>query len=82
MKLLMSMEKWRSHLLPTTDLLLWDVKDPTSPLEKKGVVEPGEVANLYGLWDWVGMVPLAWDLNPIRANSHWAGLCPEKLVNK
>ena len=28
-----------------TDLLMWDVK------------EPGGVANLYGLWDWVGMAP-------------------------
>ena len=24
---------------------------------------------------------LAWDLNPVRAHSLWAGLCPEKLVN-
>ena len=25
---------------------------------------------------------LAWDLSPIRSYSLWAGLCPEKLVNR
>ena len=50
-----------------------------------GVVDPGGVGNLYGLWDWVGMAPrwhLEWDLSPVCAHSLWAGPCPEKLVNK
>ena len=41
--------------------------------KRVGNVDPGGVANLYGLWDWVGMASL-W------AYSLWAGLCPEKLV--
>ena len=44
------------------------VKEPTSLFS---------VANLYGLWDWVGMAP-----HPVRAHSLWAGVCPEKLANK
>ena len=30
------------------------------------------------VWPW----HLAWDLSPVRAHSLWAGLCPEKLLNK
>ena len=26
-------------------------------MKRVGVVDPGGVANPYGLWDWVGMVP-------------------------
>ena len=51
-----------------TDLFMWDVK------------EPGGVANLYGLWDWVGMAPCMGPMSPVRAHSLWAGPCPEKLV--
>ena len=41
-----------------------------------GVVDSGGVANLYGLWDWVGMVPR---MGPesVRTHSLWAGLCLE-----
>ena len=49
--------------------------------KRVGVVDPDGVANLYGLWDWVGMTPHM-DLSPIRAHSLWASLCPEKLVKK
>ena len=38
------------------------------------------MANLYGLWDWVGMAPCMGPMSPVRAHSLWAGLCPEKLV--
>ena len=42
----------------------------------------GGVINLYGLWDWVGMALCMGPMSPLRAHSLWAGLCPEKLVNK
>ena len=29
----------------------------TDNSKRVGVVDPGGVANLYGLWDWVGMAP-------------------------
>ena len=38
------------------------------------------MANLYGLWDWVGMAPCMGPMSPVRAYSLWAGLYPEKLV--
>ena len=38
------------------------------------------MANLNGLWDWVGMAPCMGPLSPICAYSLWAGLCAEKLV--
>ena len=38
------------------------------------------MANLNGLWDWVGMAPCIGHVSPVRAHSLWAGLCPEKLV--
>ena len=38
------------------------------------------MANLNGLWDWVGMAPCMGPLSPVCAYSLWAGLCPEKLV--
>ena len=62
-------------------MFLWDVKQPTSLFEKSRGHRPGGVANLYGLWDWVGMAPR---MGPesVRAHSLWAGLCPEKLLNK
>ena len=40
------------------------------------------MANLYGLWDWVGMAPCMGPMSPVRAYSFWAGLCPEKLVKQ
>ena len=39
-----------------TDLLLWDI-NPHHYSKRVGVVDPDGVANLYGLWDWVGMAP-------------------------
>ena len=38
------------------------------------------MANLNGLWDWVGMAPCMGPLSPVCAYSLWAGLFPEKLV--
>ena len=36
-------------------------KDPGSAPDhyskRLGIVDPGGVANFYGLWDWVGMAP-------------------------
>ena len=65
-----------------TDLLLWDVKEPTPLFERLGEADSGGVANLNGLWDWVGMAPCMGPLSPVCAYSLWAGLCPEKLVKK
>ena len=45
-------------------------------------MNPGGVANLYGLCDWVGMAPCMGPMSPVRAHSLWAGLCPEKLVKQ
>ena len=54
----------------------------TDNLKRVGVVDPSGVANLYGLWDWVGMAPRMGPESRF-ANSPWAGLCPEKpVVNK
>ena len=50
--------------------------------KRVGVVDPGGVANLYGFWDWAWMAPCMGPMSPVRAHSLWAGLCPEKLVNK
>ena len=50
--------------------------------KRVGDVDPGGVANLYGLWDWVGMAPCMGPMSPVRAHSLWAGLCPEKLVKQ
>ena len=36
------------------------------------------MANLYGLWDWVGMALRMGPMSPVHAHSLWAGLCPEK----
>ena len=49
---------------------------------RKRVVDadPGGVADLYGLWDWVGMAPCMGPMSPVSAFSLCAGLCPEKLV--
>ena len=49
---------------------------------RKRVVDadPGGVADLYGLWDWVGMAPCIGPMSPVSAFSLCAGLCPEKLV--
>ena len=47
-----------------------------------GDVDPGGVANLYGLWDWVGMAPRMGRMIPVRAYSLWAGLCPENLAKQ
>ena len=58
-----------------------DVKEPT-PLFEAGDVDPSDVASLYGLWDWVGMVPRMGPMSPVRVHSLWAGLRPEKQVNK
>ena len=43
-------------------------------------VDPGGVANLYGLWDWVGMAPRMGPMSPVRSHSLWANLSPEKVV--
>ena len=40
------------------------------------------MANLNGLWDWVGMAPCMRPMSPVCAYSLWAGLCPEKLVKQ
>ena len=48
--------------------------------KRVGDVDPGGVANLCGLWSWVGMAPRIGLIRPVRAYSLWAGLCPEKLV--
>ena len=40
-----------------TDLFLWDVKEPTSLFERVVVADFTGLANLYGMWDWVGMAP-------------------------
>ena len=32
-------------------------------------VHPGGVANLYGLWDWVGTAPCMGPVSPVRAFS-------------
>ena len=40
------------------------------------------MANIYGLWDWVGMAPYMGPMSIVRAYSLWAGLCPEKLVKQ
>ena len=50
--------------------------------KRVGVVDPSGVANLYGFWDWAWMASCMGPMSPIRAHSLWAGLCPEKLVNK
>ena len=50
--------------------------------KRVGVVDPGGVANLYGFWDGAWMAPCMGPMSPVRAHSLWAGLCPEKLVNK
>ena len=47
---------------------------------KGGDVDPGGVANLYGLWDCVAMAPYMGPMSPVHAHSLWACLCPEKLV--
>ena len=47
---------------------------------RKRTVDPGGVANLNGLWDWVGMAPCMGPVSHVRAYSLWAGLCQEKLV--
>ena len=40
------------------------------------------MANLNGLWDWVGMAPCMGPMSLVRAYFLWAGLCAEKLVKK
>ena len=45
-----------------------------------GNVDPGGVASLYGLCDWVGMAPRMGSMSPVRAHSDWANLCRDKLV--
>ena len=55
-------------------------KKPTLLFEKSTGRSSGGVANLYGLWDWVGMAPCMGPMSPVHAYSLWAGLCPEKLV--
>ena len=55
-------------------------KSPRYCLKRVRDVDPGGVANLYGLWDWVGMAPCMGPMSPVHAYSLWAGLCPEKLV--
>ena len=42
-----------------------------------GVVDPGGVANLHGMWDWVGMAPRV-----APESRLWVGLCTKKLVKK
>ena len=54
-----------------TDLLLWDI-NPHHYSKRVGVVDPDGVANLYGLWDWVGMAPCMGPMSPVRAHSLWA----------
>ena len=51
-------------------------------VRRVGDVDPSGVANLYGLWDWVGMVARMGPMSPVRVHSPWAGLCPEKQVKK
>ena len=59
---------------------MWDVKGPTQLFEKSRGRRPRlSVANLYGLWDWVGMASCMGPMSPVHAYSLWAGLCPEKL---
>lgn len=45
-----------------------------------GNVDPGGVASLYGLCDWVGMTPPMGPMSPVRAHSDWGNLCRDKLV--
>ena len=45
-------------------------------------MDPGGVANLNGLWDWVEMAPCMGPMSSVRAYSLWAGLCPKKLVKQ
>ena len=56
-------------------------KEPHHYSKRVGVVDPGGVTNLYGLWDWVGIAPR---IGPESRSCTflWAGLCPEKLVNR
>ena len=35
-------------------------------------MDPGGVANLNGLWDWVEMAPCMGPMSPVRAYSLWA----------
>ena len=55
-------------------------KNPHYCSKRVGDVDPGGVANLNGLWDWVGMAPCMGPVSPVRAYFLWEGLCPEKLV--
>ena len=41
-------------------------------------MDPGGVASLNGLLDWVEMAPCMGPMSPVRAYSIWAGLCPRK----
>ena len=34
-------------------------------------VDPGGVANLYWLWDWVGMAPRMGPMSPVRAHCYY-----------
>ena len=57
---------------------------PPHYLKRVGVIDPGGVANLDGLWDWVGTAPSMGPESrvPFVHTSCGQGLCPEKLVNK
>ena len=45
---------------------MWDVKGPTQLFEKSRGRRPRlSVANLYGLWDWVGMASCMGPFMPI-----------------
>ena len=59
---------------------MWDVKEPTPLFKKSRDLDPSGKADLYGLWDWVGMEPSMGPMSPIRVHSLSTGLCPEKLV--
>ena len=58
------------------------LKNPHHCSKRVGDIDPGGVANLYGLLDWVGMAPSMGPVSPVRAYFLWAGLCPEKLAKK
>ena len=68
------MKKRRSRLTALSPIwFLGDVKEPTPLFKKSREVDPGSVANLYGLWDWVGMASCMGPMSPVRGHSLRAG---------
>ena len=68
----------RCPLLPSCGTL----KNPHYCAKRVGHIDPGGVANLYGLWDLVGTSPGMGPISPVRAHSPRVGLCPKKLAKK